>query len=205
MRYASHRRRDVVRLERDRDVGVPVLFEHLDVAQARRAPSPRRCGRATSPRSGASEPIFTPTRIGIARALAASTTSATFLGSRMLPGLRRSFATPASIAAKRHLVVEVDVGDDRNGRAMDDRRQARRIGRIFHRHANDLAAFHRQAVDLLERRIGVRGIGRRHGLHDDGMVAADPNALGVGLCRSCSARKSACSCAARVTRAPSIT
>ena len=43
--------------------------------------------------------MLTPTRIGMPRALAALTTSATFFGSRMLPGFKRSFATPASIAA----------------------------------------------------------------------------------------------------------
>ncbi len=55
------------------------------------------------------------------------------------------------------------------------------IGRILDRHAYDLAAFHRERVDLFERRIGVGGIGRGHRLHDDRMIAADPDALGVGL------------------------
>ena len=71
----------------------------------------------------------------------------------MLPGFKRSFATPASIAASAMLVVEVDVGDDRHRRALHDVRQARGVARILARDANDLAACHRQAVDLLERLV----------------------------------------------------
>ena len=82
---------------------------------------------------------------------------------------------------QRHLVIEVDVGDDRHRRAMDDRRQAGGVGRILHGHAHDFAAFHRQAVDLFERLVGVGRVGRRHRLHGDGMIAADPDALGVGF------------------------
>ena len=82
---------------------------------------------------------------------------------------------------KRHLVIEVNVGDDRNRRAVDDRAETRGVGRIFDGDANDFAAFHRQAVDLFERLVGVGGVGRRHRLHDDGMVAADPHALRVGF------------------------
>ena len=82
---------------------------------------------------------------------------------------------------QRHLMIEVDVGDDRYRRARDDRRQARGIGRILYGDAHDLAAFHREAVDLLERLVGVGGIGRRHRLHDDRMIAADPHAFRIGF------------------------
>lgn len=64
---------------------------------------------------------------------------------------------------------------------MNDRRQARRIGRIFHGDAHDLATLHRQTVDLLQRRIGIGGIRRRHRLDDDRMIATDPHALSIEL------------------------
>ena len=93
-------------------------------------------------------------------------------------------------------MIEVNVGDDRNGRAIDDRRQPRGVGRILDGHAHDFAAFHRQAVDLFERLVGVGRIGRRHGLDDDGMVAADPHALRVGFAGLVLQERSACSCVA---------
>ncbi len=53
---------------------------------------------ASGTRCFGSEPEFAPTRIGIPFAFAAVTTSATLSGPPMLPGLIRTFATPASMA-----------------------------------------------------------------------------------------------------------
>ena len=80
---------------------------------------------------------------------------------------------------ERHAMIEMDVGDDRHGRARDDVRQAGRVARILTGHAHDLAARHRQPVDLLERLVVVGGVGRRHRLHGDRVIAADPDLLGV--------------------------
>ena len=53
---------------------------------------------ASSTRCLGSEPEFAPIRIGMPRAFAASTTSATLSGPPMFPGLMRTAATPASMA-----------------------------------------------------------------------------------------------------------
>ena len=53
---------------------------------------------ASSRRCLGSEPELAPIRIGIPRALAAFTTSATLSAPPMLPGLMRTAATPASTA-----------------------------------------------------------------------------------------------------------
>jgi len=58
----------------------------------------------------------------------------------MLPGLTRTAAQPASIAAKTYFGCEVDVRDDRDLRLLGDDRQ--RVGVVLtrHRHADDVAA-----------------------------------------------------------------
>ena len=53
---------------------------------------------ASSSRCLGREPELAPIRMGIPRALAAFTTSATLSGPPMLPGLIRTAATPASTA-----------------------------------------------------------------------------------------------------------
>ena len=103
------------------------------------------------------------------------------LGVSDVPRIQAKLRDTGLDSRERHLVIEVYVRNDRNGRAMDDRGQAGRVGRILHRHAHDLAAFHREAVDLLERLVGVGRVGGGHRLNGDRMVAADPDALGVRL------------------------
>ena len=82
-------RRGHERLGRD----AAVLLGHR---RGRASPRSRRCGS------------------GCPRSFASRATSLMCSGLRMLPGLRRSACTPASIAAERELVLEVDVGDDRH-------------------------------------------------------------------------------------------
>ncbi len=78
-------------------------------------------------------------------------------------------------------MIEMNVRDDRYGRTVNDRRHGGRIGRIFDGDAHDFGAFHSKAVDLGERRIRIRRVGRCHRLHDNRIVAADPNGFGVVL------------------------
>ena len=78
-------------------------------------------------------------------------------------------------------MVEMNVGHDRHRRTFDDVRQARGVAYILAGNPHDLATGHREAVHLLERRVDVGGIGRRHRLHGDRMVSADPHAFRVGF------------------------
>ncbi len=99
----------------------------------------------------------------------------------MFPGFSLQLSNAGLDRSQRHFVVEVNVGNDRHGRAVNDRGQPGRIGRILHGDANDLAPFHRKPVNLFQRFVGIGGIGGRHGLHDDRMIPSDPNAFRVTL------------------------
>ena len=147
-------------------------------------------------RSGASEPMLTPTRIGVSALFGQLDDFARLLRVANVAGIQAQLRDARFDRRQRHLVIEVDVGDDRDRRTVDDCRQAGRVGRILDRDADDLAAFHRQAVDLLERLVGVGRIGGRHRLHGDRMIAADPNAPSRRTCRSCSRERPASICAA---------
>jgi hypothetical protein len=89
----------------------------------------RLVGCASSSRCFGSEPEFAPIRIGIPLAFAARTTSATLSEPPMLPGLmRRRDALVDRL--QREARVEVDVGDDRDGREADDLRERLRVLRL---------------------------------------------------------------------------
>ena len=74
---------------------------------------------------------------------------------------------------QRQRVIEVDVGDHRDRRALHDRLQ--RDGVLLARYgdAHELAAGVRHAADLRERRLDVAGVGLRHRLYDDRRPPAD--------------------------------
>ena len=74
---------------------------------------------------------------------------------------------------ERHLVVEVDVGHDRHGRARDDVGQA--LGRrlLVTGTAHDVRSRRRQCVNLSQCAVDVRRLRRRHRLHRDGGAVAD--------------------------------
>ena len=82
---------------------------------------------------------------------------------------------------ERHLVVEVDVGDDRHGRARHDVGQA--LGRLLlvARAAHDVGPGRRQRVDLGQGAFDVRGLRDRHRLHRDRSAAADRDGPDVDL------------------------
>ena len=134
-------------------------------------------------RSCASEPMLTPMRIGVSALDRQLDDLARLHRVGDVAGVEPQLRHAGLDRGQRHAVIEMDVGDDRDRRALHDVRQAGRVARILAGHAHDLAAFHRQAVDLLERLFVIGGVGRRHRLHRDRMIAADPNALGVGFTR----------------------
>jgi hypothetical protein len=83
-------------------------------------------------------------------------------------GLTRTAAQPGVDRREDVLALEVDVGDHRDLRLLDDLRQRLGVDRVGHGDAHDLAAGGRQRSDLLQRRVDVGGHRRRHRLHADG-------------------------------------
>ena len=143
--------------------------------------------------------MLTPTRIGMARAFAASTTSTTFLGVADVAGIQSQLRDAGFDCGQRHLVIEMNVRNDRHRRTIDDRGQAGGVGRILHGDAHDLAALHREAV--------ICSRSRPHRRYPSwSSTARRPDALRRSrcslrrICRSCSAGRSACSCVAGVSR-----
>ena len=96
-----------------------------------------------------------------------------------------------------HLVVEVDVADERELDALLDLAKHRGVLRLGHGDADELAAGLFQAVDLRDGGLDVVGVGRGHRLHPDRVVAADddvadgdlaglvPAGRGAGTSRPC--------------------
>ena len=74
---------------------------------------------------------------------------------------------------EREPVLEVDVRDDRHGRARHDLGET--LGRLLlvARAPHDVATRRRERVDLRERAVDVGGLRRGHRLHRHGRVAAD--------------------------------
>ena len=121
-----------------------------------------------------SEPALTPMRIGMPAAPAALATSLTRpSNSLMLPGLTRTAAQPASIAAKMYLGWKWMSAMTGISAVLGDLGQ--RVGVLLPRarHPDDVAAGGGQLGDLLQRRVDVVGLGGAHRLHRDGVVAAD--------------------------------
>ena len=125
-------------------------------------------------RRGSSEPALTPIRIDVPASVAARAISLTWSSNlRMLPGLTRTAAQPASMAAKTYfgwkwMSAMTGICD-----LLRDGRQ--RVGVVLRRDgdADDVAAGGRQLRDLLQRRVDVGGLRGAHGLDADGGVAAD--------------------------------
>ncbi len=82
-----------------------------------------------------------------------------------------------------HLVVEMDVADERNVDALLDLAEHGGVLRLGHGDADHLAAGLFQAMDLGDRRLDVVGVGRGHRLHPDGVVAADDQLADLHLAR----------------------
>ena len=82
---------------------------------------------------------------------------------------------------QRHLVVEVDVGDDRNRRAGHDPGQTLGGGLLVARAPHQVGAGGGERVDLGQGGFGVGGLGGGHRLHGDRGAAADGNGAHVDL------------------------
>ena len=115
-----------------------------------------------------SEPALTPIRIEVPRSLAALAISLTWSSNlRMLPGLTRTAAQPASMAAKTYFGWKWMSAMTGIWRVLRDRRQ--RVGVVLARagHPHDVAAGRGQLGDLLEGGVDVGGQRRGHRLHRD--------------------------------------
>ena len=131
---------------------------------------------------GSSEPAFTPIRIETPASAAARAISPTWSSNfLMLPGLTRTAAQPASIAAKTYfgwkwMSAITGICDFR---AI----VGERVGVVLRRagHPDDLAAGRGELGDLLQRRVDVAGHRRRHGLHGDRCAAADEHVADADL------------------------
>ena len=130
---------------------------------------------------GASEPAFTPMRMGTPRSRASA-------GDLLDLGLLAQVARvePQALDAglqggERHLVVEVDVGHDRHRRARHDLGQA--LGRrlLVAGAADDVGPGGRQRVDLGQGALDVGRLGGGHRLDRDRRAAADGHAADVDL------------------------
>src|SRR5262249_2508999 len=123
-----------------------------------------------SSRSFSREPALTPIRIGILILGQVDD----FLDEALAPDVAGIEAEPVHALLEgdeRQLVVEVDVGDERDADLALD--LAELLGRLSHGHraAHDLAAGRLQRPDLQERRLDVPRVGLRHRLHGDGRIA----------------------------------
>jgi hypothetical protein len=113
-------------------------------------------------------PALTPMRIGVPLALAARADLADLAVE--LADVARVDAHGGAAGVDRRedvLALEVDVGDHRDLRLLDDLRQGLGVDRVGHGDAHDLAARGGQRGDLLQRRVDVGGHRRRHRLHAD--------------------------------------
>ena len=140
-----------------------------------------------------SEPALTPMRIGMPASPAALATSLTRpSNSLMLPGLTRTAAQPASIAAKMYLGWKWMSAI--TGRLLCLHDRGERVGVLLARagHPDDVAARRRQLGDLLKRGVDVVGLGGAHRLHRDRVVAADADVAHhqlTGLAPRCQHRR----------------
>ena len=139
----------------DRDLEVAV-------ARAARAAAPPRARPRPAPRGGSfvanwrrwsgSEPEFAPMRIGIPAAFAARDDLLDLVGAADVAGVDAHGGHAGVDRPQRQRRVEVDVGDHRQRRAGDDRRQRVGVGAARHRDPGELAAGVGQPLDLPERR-----------------------------------------------------
>ena len=97
-----------------------------------------------------------------------------------VPGVEAQALDARLQGGERHLVVEVDVGDDRDRRAGHDVGQALGGLLLVAGAAHDVGAGGGQRVDLGQGAFHVGGLRRRHRLHRDRGVAAHGHAARRG-------------------------
>src|SRR5262249_30589047 len=108
-----------------------------------------------------------PLRLGLADDLAVAVVAAD------VAGVDADLVNRVVQRGQGHLVVEMDVADQRDADAALDLAQDGGVLRLWHGDAADLRAGLLQAVDLVHRRLDVAGVRRRHRLHPDRVAAAD--------------------------------
>ena len=96
-------------------------------------------------------------------------------------GIEAQFRDARIERGNRHLIMEVDIRDDRHGRARDDLRHHRRRFLVRHGDADDLAAVRGEIVNLLDRRLLVARVRRAHRLDDDRRAAADLDGVSLAV------------------------
>ena len=131
-----------------------------------------------------SDPAFTPIRMPMPASLAARAMAPTWSSNlRMFPGLTRTAAQPASIAAKTYLGWKWMSAITGICECLRDLGQRLGVVGVGHGHPDDLAAGRGEFGDLLQRRVDVSRLRGAHRLHRDRVVAADPDAADVQLAR----------------------
>ncbi|CAB4675660.1 unannotated protein [freshwater metagenome] len=77
--------------------------------------------------------------------------------------------------SQRHLVLMVNIGDDRNRRTRNNLRKTFCCILVITCAPNNVAACCCQCVDLLQRAFDIGGLRSGHGLHRDGSTTTDRN------------------------------
>ena len=90
-----------------------------------------------------------------------------------VPGVQPQAVHPGVEGGEGEAVLEVDVGDDRHGRARNDAGQSLGRLRLVAGAANDVGPGARKRVDLGERALDVGRLGDRHRLHAHRRAATD--------------------------------
>ncbi len=116
---------------------------------------------------------LTPIRIGTPRSLGLAGDQLDLGLLAEVAGVEPQALHPGLQRGERHLVVEVDVGDDRHRRARDDLGQALGRGLLVAGAAHDVRAGRRQGVDLGQGALDVGGLGGGHRLDRDRRTTAD--------------------------------
>ena len=120
-------------------------------------------------------------RIGTPRSLRLGGHGLDVLGLADVAGVEAQAVHAGLERGQRHLVLVVDVGDDRHRRAGHDLGQALGRLRLVAGAAHDVAPGAGERVDLLQRALDVGRLGDRHRLHRDRRVAADGDRADVDL------------------------
>ncbi len=96
-------------------------------------------------------------------------------GLRDVAGIQPQAVHAGIEGSQRHLVLVVDVGDDRNRRAGDDLGQTLGRREVVARAPHDVGAGGGKRVDLGEGAVDIGRLGGGHRLHGDGRTATDGN------------------------------
>ena len=100
-----------------------------------------------------------------------------------IAGIDANFVDRMIEGRQRHLVIEMDVADERDADLLADLGQGGGVFRLGHGDADQFAAGLFEALDLCHGRRDVEGVGRRHRLDANRIVAADGQVADHDLAR----------------------